>query len=1003
MKNKLLKKLLLSLALLLGSFIYAQSVSGTVSDASGPLPGVNVLVKGTATGTVTDFDGNFEISANDGDTLVFSYIGYLTQEVAVTGSTMNVTLAEDAAQLDEVVVVGYGSTTRKEVTTAVTSVGVEDFNQGTINEATQLLQGKVAGLTAYNKGGDPNSRTTIRLRGVSTIGGNTEPLIVIDGIIGGSLDNVDPNDIENLTVLKDGSAAAIYGTRGSSGVIIVTTKSGRKGQDLQISYNGQFAASTIANSPEVMNASEFLAAGGNDLGSDTDWVKEVTRGSFSQVHNVAAIGGTEKSSYRVSVNFRDAEGILNNSGFKQFNARTKLSTRLLNDKLKLDFTSALTQRDSEFGFREALRYAVVYNPTAPVFGDDALFPFNSEQYGGYFETLGLFDSFNPVSIANQNKNNGSATTITYGLDFKYDFTDELSLNLSVSEQNIKNQNRQYYPVTSLFRGNAVSPVRRGRADFLTNESSFKLLETFATYNKDFSDKFKLKAIAGYSYQENDFNQYYLQIGDFPPGVNFDFSNSIEASQDLLEAGRIEANSDRRDGDKIIAFFARINATFDDAIYFNASLRQEGSSRFGTENQWGLFPAVAIGADLNKYLNLENVNLFKARLGYGVTGAIPGQLGLFAQTYDVANGADGNSGSGTSNPDRAPNPDLKWEEKGEINFGIEFATNRLSATLDIYSRSINDFIFEANVDAALFDGVDTQFQNGGELKTNGLELSVNYDLVQTDKINYNTGIVFSTYKTTLEKSTQGDQVIANLGAPGQNDTNVILVREGQEIGQIWGPVWSGEVDANGTPILADLNGDGNLVTDQGSALNDDADFTTLGKGLPDFEIGWTNQLTIGNWDVNAFFRGAFGHSLVNTFRVFYEPRIGSQASYNFGNSELATADVKTAQFSSYYVEKADFLRLDNLSVGYNFDINNSYIKNIRLSLSGQNLFTITSYTGADPEPALQDFGASDNGSIPGDLDGDGIPEIGPNVLAPGIDRRYNYFSATTITLGLNVNF
>jgi iron complex outermembrane receptor protein len=996
MKIKLLKKLILPFTLLFGGFIYAQTVTGTVSDNSGPVPGVNIIVQGTTTGTQTDFDGNYSLDVGSDDAvLVFSFIGYSTQTIPVNGqSVINVTLAEDAAQLDEVVVVGYGSTTRKEVTTAVTSVSTEDFNQGTINEPTQLLQGKVAGLTAYNKGGDPNTNATIRLRGISTIGGSAEPLVIIDGVPGGDLNAVDPNDIENITVLKDGSAAAIYGTRGSSGVIIVTTKSGKTMQEARISYNGQFATSSIANQVDIMNASEFIAAGGNDLGSDTDWIDEVTRTGFSQIHNVSAVGGTEKSTYRVSANFRDTEGILQNTGFKQFNARTKLSTRLLDDKLKVDFNAALTQRDSDFGFNEALRYAVTYNPSAPIFGDDAIFPFNSEQYGGYFETLGLFDSFNPVSIANQNKNYGSRSIVTYALNFKYSFTDNLTADLAISEQNIKNQNRTYYPTTSYFRGNAVSPVRRGRADFNTNESRLQTLEAFATYNKQISDKLSFKVTAGYSYQENDFNEFALVLGDFPPGVDFDFQDQIEASQDLLEAGRVEANSARRDGDKIIAAFARVNATFDNAIYFNASLRREGSSRFGTDNQWGTFPSVAVGADLNNYLGLENVNLLKARIGYGVTGSIPPEVGLFATTFDVANGADGNSSSGTSNASRAPNPDLKWEEKNELNFGIEFANDRLSATMDIYTRTIEDFIYLADVDAALFNGIGQQYQNGGELKTNGFELTANYDAVKTDKLTWNTGIVFSTYKTTLEKSTSGDQVIANLGSPGQNSTNMILVREGEEVGQIWGPVWTGEVDGNGTPILADVNGDGNLVTDQGSALQDDADFKVLGKGLPDFEIGWTNQLTFGKWDLNAFFRGAFGHSLVNTFRAFYEPRIGSQASYNFVNTELASADVKTAQFSSHYVEKADFFKLDNLSVGYNFDIDNSYIRNIRLSLSGQNLFTITDYTGTDPEPSLQDFGAASNGDF---------VNATANVLAPGIDRRNSYFSSTTITLGINVNF
>ena len=986
MKIKLLKQLLFLSVMFCFSIAFSQTVTGTVTGDGEPLPGVNVVVKGTSNGTSTDFDGKYSLDnvANDA-VLVFSFVGYKATEVSVNGqSVVDVTLEVDSQALDEVVVVGYGSTVKKEITTAVTSVKAEDFNQGVISEPTQLLQGKVAGLSIYNKGGNPNASGTIRLRGISTIGGNTQPLVVIDGVLGQSLNSVDPSDIENITVLKDGSAAAIYGTRGSSGVILVTTKSGKTGQPFTVNYNGQLASSSVANEIELMGREEFLATGGTDLGSNTDWRDEVTRTAISQTHNVSAVGGGENTNYRVSLNFRDAEGILINSGFKQVNARTKLSGKILNDKLKIDFNSSLTKRDSDFGFNEALRYATLYNPTAPVFGADAPFAFNADQFGGYFETLGLFDSFNPVSIAKQNKNYGVQNALNYSVDFRYSFSDELSANLSVGQQNIKNTNRQYYPTTDFFRGNAVSPFRRGRADFFTNEIENRTLEMFATWNKSFNDNFALKLTGGYSWQETDYNEYYLQIGDFPPGVDFDFSDAIEVSQDLLEAGRIVANSGRNDDDRIIAFFARANATIDDAIYLNASIRREGSSRFGEDEQWGVFPAAAIGADLNKYLNLSNVTLLKARLGYGVTGAIPPGVGLSQTTFGINNGADGFGSSATGLGTRKPNPGLKWEEKRELNFGIEFATDRFNAVLDIYNRDIVDFITNVNIDAAANDGFTSQFQNGGELNTKGVELSLNYDLVKNDNLSYNTGVILSTYKTTLEKNTGGDRVIANLGSPGQNDTRMILVREGEEIGQIWGPVFSGEVDANGSPILVDVNGDGNLVTDQGSALAEDADFAVLGNGLPDFELGWTNQLTIGKWDVNAFFRGAFGHSLVNTFRAFYEPRIGSQSSYNFVNTELARDDIRTAQFSSYYVEKAGFFKLDNLSVGYNFDINNSYLKNVRLSLSGQNLFTITNYTGADPEPSLQDFG-------------------GGEVLAPGIDRRNNYFAARTITLGLNINF
>ena len=1006
MKSMLLKSLLLVGAFLCFGHLQAQvEVSGTVSDAVGPLPGASVLEVGTTNGTQTDFDGNYTITVSEGATLAISYIGYKSVEIPVDGqTTIDVTLEEDAQALEEVVIVGYGSQAKKEITTAVVSVSTEDFNQGVVNEPTQLLQGKVAGLSVVNRGGNPNAQPVIRLRGISTVGGNQQPLVVIDGILGGSLDSVDPADIENITVLKDGSAAAIYGTRGSAGVIVITTKSGKSGQPLQVSYNGQLGVSGIANQIEIMNRQEFLAAGGNDLGSDTDWRDEVTQTGVSHVHNIAASGGTEDMTYRIAANFRNTDNILINTGFNQYNFRTNFTGWMFDRKLKIDGNMAFTQRDSQIGFNEALRYATSYNPTAPVFGDDAPFPFNSAQFGGYFETLGLFDSFNPVSIAELNRNDAVATTLNYNVNFNYRITDALSANVNYAEQNIKRNSNQYYPTTNLWRGNALSPTRRGRADFQNQETRFQLFEAYGTYTNTLSDFVNLTVTGGYSFQETDFNSNYFRVGDFPPGVDFDFSNNIQVAQDLLEGGRVVVDSERKDGDRIIRFFGRVNATFDDAIYFNAAVSREGSSRFGPGNQWGTFPAIAVGADLNKYLQLNNVNLLKARLGWGVTGSIPPEVGLYQQIFNVQNGADGQSGASTTQANgRAANPDLKWEEKSEINLGFEFATDRFGATLDLFSRDISDFIILANVDAAENNGFNQRWENAGKLRVRGIELSTNYDLIKTENVNYNTGIIFTSNKNTLEENPQGDQVLGNLGAPGQNNTNVILVREGEEVGQIWGPVFSGNVDGNGTPLLSDINGDGQVIAGQGSALDENADFTVLGTGLPDFELGWTNQVSFGNWDANVFFRAVVGHSLVNSFRAFYEPIIGSQASYNFVNTNHALPTIKTAQFSSFYVEKADFLRLDNMSIGYNFNMkDDGYLKGVRLSLAAQNLFTITGYDGVDPDPALQDGGLGLS-NLRGNNPNDQVQNIQPNVLIPGIERREAYFTSTTVTLGLNVNF
>ncbi len=964
----MLKGFLFFAALLCFGITEAQTVSGTVSDNQGPLPGATVVVKGTATGTTADFDGNYSISAGAGDVLVFSYVGYTAQEITVGNqSTINVVL-ELGNVLEEVVITGYGSQQQKEITSAVVSVDEESFNKGAINDASQLLQGKVAGLQIYNRGGNPNAGAVIRLRGLSTIGANSSPLVVIDGVIGASLNNVDPSDIESINVLKDASAAAIYGSRGSSGVILVTTKSGKAGAT-QISYNGQFSTSGILNQIDYMSPEEFVAAGGRDLGSKTDWIDEVTRDAFTQIHNISAAGGNGSTSYRVSANIRDAEGILLNNGFEQFNTRLNFSTRALNDKLRINFNTSFTQRDQQNGFNEALRYATLYNPTAPVLAANAPYAFNGAQFGGYFETLGLFDSYNPVSIIKQNINNGERRELNYGVDLAYSVNDNLTAYFRSAVQTTDYANRLYYRTTSLWNGGADSPVRKGSAQFYENNFDFQLNEAYATWRKSY-DNMNIAVTGGYSYQKENYNEVYFSLGDFP-GDQIDYIDAIEYSQDLLNAGLISANSSRNPDTEIEAYFARLNMTIADNFYLNASVRREGSTKLGADNRWGTFPAVGLGADLNSFLGLEGVQQLKARASYGVTGNLPGGYGLSQEIRGWSWGGGGSAG-GSTGLLRAANPNLKWEEKAELNFGIDLTMDRFSATLDIYQQTSKDFIINRIVDAAVY-GFDRRFENAGQLSSDGVELALNYDV--TD--NYTTGIVLSRNKVVLDEYVQDADKFGNLGAPGQNDTFVTRVKVGEEIGQIWGPVWDGTV-TNGSQNFVDVNGDGQLVVGQNNALDENVDFDVLGSGIPDLELGWSNQLTLGKYTVNAFFRGAFGHSLVNTFRAFYEPRVGSQKSYNYINTELANDAIKNANFSSLYVEKADFFKLDNLTVS------RPITDNVNLSLNVQNAFVITNYTGSDPEPALFDL-----------LDG--------NPLAPGIDRRNSYYSARSFTLGVNINF
>ena len=960
-------------AFLFSGTIYAQQISGNISDETGPLPGATVVVQGTSTGAVADFDGNYSISASTGDVLVFSYVGFTAQEVTVGNqSTIDIVLMA-SNELEEVLVTGYGSQQQKEITSAVVSVGSESFNKGAINDASELLQGKVAGLTIYNRGGNPNASSTIRLRGLSTIGANSSPLVVIDGVIGASLDNVDPSDIESFNVLKDASAAAIYGSRGSSGVLLVTTKKGQAGVS-ELTYSGQFSTSGVANQIDVMSPGEFVAAGGRDLGSQTDWLDSVTRQAFTQIHNVSASGGAGNSTYRVSANLREAEGILENSGFDQFNARLNFTTTALNDKLKIQLNTSFTQRDQENGWNESLRYATLYNPTAPIYAVDSPYAFNGAQFGGYFETLGLFDSYNPVSIINQNINDGERKTVNYGINLTYEVTDNITAYFNSAIQSNDYANRIYFRTTSLWNNNdnyggADSPVRKGAAEIYEQNSDFQLNELYATWKKS-TENMNLTVTAGYSYQKENFNQVFFSLGDFP-GDEIDYIDAIEYSQDLLNAGQVSANSDKNPDTEIDAFFARLNMTINNNIFINASLRREGSTKLGADNRYGTFPSISIGADLAQMLDLSGVQQLKPRISYGVTGNLPQGVGLAQEIRGWSWGGGGSAG-GSTNLLRAANPDLKWEEKSELNFGIDLTMDKFSASLDVYQQETKDLILNRVVDAAIY-GFDRRFENAGVISSDGFELALNYDVSD----NWNTGIVLSSNKATLDEYVQDADTFGNLGSPGQNSTNVTRVKVGEEIGQLWGPVWDGTV-TDGSQNFRDLNGDGQLVVGQNNALDENVDFAVLGNGIPDFEIGWSNQITIGEYTINAFFRGAFGHSLVNTFRAFYEPRVGSQKSYNYINTELANNDIKNANFSSLYVEEADFFKLDNLT------ISRPVTGNILLSLNVRNAFVITDYTGSDPEPALFDL-----------LDG--------NLLAPGIDRRNSWYSSRSFTLGLNVKF
>jgi len=953
---------------LTASAVAQKMVSGTVKDAANgdALIGANVLVKGSGTGTITDIDGTYSLKASEGDVLVFSYAGYTDQEVAVgTSSTINISLSAGKL-LDEVVVVGYGTQKSKEVTGSVVSVKREDFNAGNVNSPAQLLQGRVAGLTVSRPGGDPNGNFGIRLRGLSTIGAQTEPLIIVDGVPGASLSNIDPQDIESFDVLKDGSAAAIYGTRGSSGVILITTKKGKKGTS-NVEYNGYVSNESIAKLPAFLTSSEFKAAGGIDAGGTTNWYDEISQSELSQSHNLSLSGGTPSTSYRASFNFRDMNGVVLNTGFKQLNGSLSLNQKALNDKLNVALNMILTNRDSKFGFPEAFRYASIANPTSKVFLDG----------GNLYNNPSGFDVFNPVSIVNQ-INDGTKTEMLANMNATYEIISGLKVSASYAKQKSDVLNGEYYAKNSVYR--------QGIARRITEQSDNNLYEGTLSYTGE-ADKLTYTLLGGVSTQDFTFQGQGIEAGGFLlDGTTY---NNIGSSSEVLKG--LASTWSYNNGYKLQAQFARLNLNLDDTYFLAASVRREGSDRFGKDNRYGIFPAISAGVDISKLANLNNVDNLKLRVGYGVTGNLPGTSYLGYSIFSPGaqfyyNGEFVPSYGPTTNA----NPELKWETKGEVNLGLDYSmfNSRLRGSVDVFQRKTSDLILFTRVPVPPNLAPNT-WKNSAGFTTSGLELAINYDLIRKSNFSYTPTLIFTTYRTKLDKYLENTPkaFITNLGAPGQNITDagvgLHLLEEKAAIGQIVAPIWNGTLD-NGKPSFVDQNGDNKI---------DAADWVVVGNGLPDFELSLNNGFKFGNFDANLFFRGAFGHSLVHENRAFYEIKPAVLAA-NVIQTKYYDSKVSTASYNSTHVEKADFIRLDNASVGYNVSTKGSkYFNKAHIFVTGQNLFTITGYTGVDPDVRLSDTGSVDNGGRTG----------AANPLAPGVDRRNTYFTSRTLTFGVNLGF
>ncbi len=962
---------------ILGIFCSASAFSqnlilkGRVKDDKGnPLSNVNVLVKETNLGTITDGEGSFALSnVQPGSVLNFTHTGYQSQELKIFNNDfLDVILSTNNQLLGDVVVIGYGTIAKKEVTNAITHLNPADLNKGAINNPAQLLQGKVAGLSIVAPQGNPNGTYNIRLRGLSTLGANSQPLIIVDGVIGVDLNSIDPNDIASIDVLKDGGAAAIYGTRGSSGVILITTKTGARGKT-RVEYNGYASSETKNRFLPVMDKKTYLANGGTDFGANTNWLNEITRNAKSHTHNLALSGGSEKTKYMVSANYRNVEGILDNTGFQQLGARLNLSQKTLNDRLTLSLNLSLQSKDAKLGYEDAFRAAVAMPPTAPIHTSDPYFA----KYGGYFQSE-VHELYNPVGIVQQNINDQAINRLTYNLRADYEVIDHLIASVHYARNSDNITNGRYISKYSYY-GSGVD--RNGLATRSNDANKSDLFEVTGNYSKTFN-LLNATFLAGYSYQNFNAENFFIQAGNFLTDA-FGYNN-FAAAKDFADGKAIATSF--KENNKLIAFFGRAAFNYNNTYFLSASIRREGSSRFGAGNKWGLFPGISAAADLSQMVNIPKVNLFKLRTSYGVTGALPGQSYLSQQLYGPGSSPTYFLYNGEFTPVYSPqsnaNPDLKWETKSEFDFGIDFSAfdSRLNGTIDYYNRKTTDALITLNVPVPpnLFP---TTVLNAGELKNAGIEVSLDYQVIKTSSFGWNTKVSFATFNSKVISLSMGDikyGVREVGGLPAPLTGNTVRVEEGKPIGQMFGWVYEG-VGSDGKYIIKDLDGNNTI---------NEKDMTIIGRGLPKGEWGWSNTLTYNRFDLNIFMRGVYGHDLVNLNRTMFE-QVSRISSYNLVHTKyFDPAYTGPAAYNSYYLENGSFAKLEYLALGYQFKIPaNKAISALRLYASGQNLFYITKYTGVDPEPRYTD------------TDG--------NVLAPGVEPRNSWITTKTFTVGLNVSF
>lgn len=963
-------------------------VTGTVTDPGGE-PLVGVSVKAGATGAITDIDGKYSVEVASSGSISFSYVGFETIMEKVNGrKTINVTLKEKNDVLNEVVVIGYGTMDKKELTSAISHVGEKDFLTISSLDPSMMIQGKVAGVSITNTGaGDPNNQASIQIRGVSSRSAGLGPLVVIDGVPGGNLTNINPNDIASFDILKDGAASAIYGTRGSNGVIVVTTKKGTKDGNMHTSYSGMASWDVIKNELKMMNADEYrdvrLGWGdtGVDLGGNYDWLDGVSRTGFATQHTLSMSGGNAQSNYRVSVDYRNAHGIDLRSKREEYGARASMmhTTKGGLFTLTANVAPRIIYRDQADW--SVFKDAIEANPTTPLM--------DPENPARYYNFQGQVVGSNPVERQKLEKDHGDTKLLDWDGTVKLNLlplllkdgkgNHNLSTQVMFADHQYDNNNSWFRPSTSTI---CINNGHDGEASRSYSKERQYVLEWLTNYTGTFG-KHNVKGMAGYSYQYSQYEGLNNENKDFPnDGLTY---NNMGTGEYAKEEGKVLMGSYKNDA-KLIAFFGRVSYDFDGKYMFTASLRHEGSSKFGVDNKWGNFPAVSAGWRISQESFMKDIkwiNDLKLRADYGVTGN---------QDFGSYNSLNTMTGFGyyfyngkyfqVWGPSKNVNPDLKWEKGKNWNIGIDFSlfNNRVYGSFNYFNRKQQDLLgnYKVSVPPYLFDET---FVNVGTMKNTGFEFDINVKAVTTKDFSYDFNVVGATMSNKFVDFSNSQYVGQDYyDVAGTSDPypyyNLQRIQKGKSIGNFYMWKYAGHT-TDGEWLVYDKDGD-IIRASQAS----DADRQKVGNGMPKFTMSTSQNFRYRNFDLSLFFRGAFGYDIFNIHDFYYGTRnfTGNRSHKAYGKNFQISATANPVA-CDYFLEKGDYLKLDMVTLGYTFNPKSCrFLDRVRLYGTMKNVFTLTKFSGVDPSTYQV------------------------NGLTPGAQGSRTYFPSTRqFIVGLQVDF